>query len=604
MSIRRVLALSLAGAAILAVVAVAARRARERALWRAFERPVEAVHPDPVSYYPTVVYDLHAYESAPEVKPDESTVPDLAKRRDAPRHEWADGAGKEEMEKKIQSRTAMDGVTAATRIVRLCTPSVYRARRPSRSLCIVSPPDSAIFPPNLCAPCIEWEDAANNAWQVTIRVEGAERRWTAVTEERRWWIPPATWEEILRDGVERNLTVEVKGVTWNGGLWGGAPRVGTRPTVHVSEPSRFRISRDPADRFVVYRLVCPPFSTLKTPDTFVRDISSYRTRMFLSARRSYCFNCHTFSSTAGTSGKLSIQSRYMMPGPESFRTYFAIYDFDAKQGRKIALPFDIQMTTFMAWSPDGTRLALSANQQISAFEPIVFETQSAGEPTSDVAVYDVGRNAVRLLPGASDPDRLELFPRWTPDGKEIVFCRAATGFHPEMVKYDLCRIPFNDGKGGNAAPVPGASNNLRSNYYPRFSPDGRWFSFCQSDGGELIKSSSDIYLMKGDLTGPARRLECNAEFAADSWHSWSSNGRWIVFASKRDGILARLYLTHIDDEGRASPAIRLPLRDDPMESFNIPEFVQNDPAVSESDLYNVVHAAGRPMEAKEEPGPP
>lgn len=105
----------------------------------------------------------------------------------------------------------------------------------------------------------------------------------------------------------------------------------------------------------------------------------------------------------------------------------------------------------------------------------------------------------------------------------------------------------------------------------------------------MIKSSSDLFLLPGDLEGPARRLECNADFAADSWHSWSSNSRWLVFASKRDdGVFARLYLTQINDEGYASPAVRLPVKNPPLESFNIPEFVAHAPTIDEHKLFEAI----------------
>ena len=114
-------------------------------------------------------------------------------------------------------------------------------------------------------------------------------------------------------------------------------------------------------------------------------------------------------------------------------------------------------------------------------------------------------------------------------------------------------------------------------------------SFCQADAGILMKSSSDIYLLPATLQGAPQRLESNVEFAADSWHSWSSNSRWLVFASKRDdGIYARLYMTQIDEEGQASPAVRLPLREDPLVSFNIPEFVAQRPRIAERDLFEAV----------------
>jgi len=41
----------------------------------------------------------------------------------------------------------------------------------------------------------------------------------------------------------------------------------------------------------------------------------------------------------------------------------------------------------------------------------------------------------------------------------------------------------------------------------------------------------------------------------NSWHSFSPNGRWLVFSSKSRSPYTQMFLTHIDAEGRDSPAI-------------------------------------------------
>jgi Tol biopolymer transport system component len=46
--------------------------------------------------------------------------------------------------------------------------------------------------------------------------------------------------------------------------------------------------------------------------------------------------------------------------------------------------------------------------------------------------------------------------------------------------YDLYKIPFNDGKGGTPERLAGASNNGMSNYFPKYSPDGKWIVFTKS----------------------------------------------------------------------------------------------------------------------------
>jgi Tol biopolymer transport system component len=290
---------------------------------------------------------------------------------------------------------------------------------------------------------------------------------------------------------------------------------------------------------------------------------------------------------------------------EKLPVYLGIYDIDRGTGYRVQLPFQIQMTTFMAWSPDQSRLAFSANQKIVALEPVLYETQLSGMSTSDIAICDVARNEAYLLPGASDPNLLEVYPWWSPDGSRIVFSRSPVGPHPANIHFDLYVIPVDGGEQSVAQPIEDAADNGRSNYFPRFSPDGKWFSFCQCDGGDLIRSSSDLYLKAGDLKGPAHRLECNTPYAADSWHSWSSNSRWLVWASKRDGgIYAYLYLTHIDEAGHASPAIRVPMTKKPHASFNVPEFVAQDPGIREAGLFDAIRVEQEPRIVRERKGSP
>ncbi|MBK9137863.1 MAG: tetratricopeptide repeat protein [Verrucomicrobia bacterium] len=74
----------------------------------------------------------------------------------------------------------------------------------------------------------------------------------------------------------------------------------------------------------------------------------------------------------------------------------------------------------------------------------------------------------------------------------------------------------------------------------------------------------------------ARRLRANTG-RMNSWHSWSPNGRWLVFASKAFGPYTQLFLTHIDENGESSPAVSLDWLTAPDRAANIPEFVNLSP---------------------------
>ncbi|HUW57542.1 MAG TPA: hypothetical protein VMZ92_12965 [Planctomycetota bacterium] len=555
----------------------AARALHNRRLHGLFSGPFEEQAEDRSGFYPGLEYDLKAYLPEPSgvaTKGDEEKRPGILERRED-EDAWARAIEESHKDYKL------DASSGSTRVNRLKTPSVYRAPWVPRVLTLTYPCDNALFPPNLCAPFVEWSDVNNDLWQVTVSAPDASLEWTFLSAERRWRIPDDVWTRIREAG---SASLRVTGIQ-RSGLWGKA-----RASVHRSRAVTIRISKDPADNAIIYRLVRPPFITKKTPNMYVRDIRRKRDRVFLGARQQYCLNCHTFSSKSGTHGKVGFQIRYIGAARMAHPIYFAVYDIDRQEGRKIILPFAIQMTTFMAWSPDETKLAFSANQALATLPPIVYETQFAGQSTSDLAVYDATAGSACLVKGAADPKVLEIYPYWTPDGRSIVYSSAPAGLHPTVTRFDLMVIPYDGGRGGTPVPIRGAAANGRSNHYARFSPDGRWMTFVQSAYGSLIKASSDVWIMPATLDAPPRRLASNVPYAADSWHSWSSNSRWIVFATKRDdGIYARVYMTHIDDEGNASPAVRLPIETPEMRtSFNLPEFVAEVPPVGERQLFNGV----------------
>lgn len=143
------------------------------------------------------------------------------------------------------------------------------------------------------------------------------------------------------------------------------------------------------------------------------------------------------------------------------------------------------------------------------------------------------------------------------------------------VQYDLYRIPFNGGKGGSPEPIRGASRNGMSNSFPKFSPDGRWIVFVQARNGLLMRPDSQLYIIPAE-GGTPRRMRANTPLM-NSWHSFSPNGRWMVFSSKARSPYTQMYLTHLDEEGNDSPAILIEDATAANRAVNIPEFVNIPP---------------------------
>jgi tetratricopeptide (TPR) repeat protein len=137
--------------------------------------------------------------------------------------------------------------------------------------------------------------------------------------------------------------------------------------------------------------------------------------------------------------------------------------------------------------------------------------------------------------------------------------------------YDLYRLPFNKGDGGAATPLEGASGNGMSNYFPKYSPNGKWVVFCQAKSFALLQPDSRLFIIPS-RGGVPRLMNCNT-LRMNSWHTWSPNGKWLVFSSKADGPYTRLYITHIDENGDDTPPILLENLTGPDRAANIPEFV-------------------------------
>jgi Tol biopolymer transport system component len=186
---------------------------------------------------------------------------------------------------------------------------------------------------------------------------------------------------------------------------------------------------------------------------------------------------------------------------------------------------------------------------------------------------------------------------FSPDGSYLIFSRAEALQLPDVetkenafyknreqieraiakrggFRYDLYRIPFDEGRGGKAVPVQGAADNGMSNYFPAISPDGKWLVFTKARRFNLLQPDSRLYIVSTS-GGEPREMTCNTrEF--NSWHSFAPNGRWMVFASKARGPYTQLYLTHIDEQGRDTPAVEL-------ERFSIPERAANIPVFANVD---------------------
>lgn len=464
-------------------------------------------------------------------------------------------------------------------------PTTYREKPRHQYLKIVRPYDGASFPANIAPPKVRWEDRVNNLWMLSVTAPGWDAPVRVITDRREWRYDPQTWN-AMKEAGEGWIDLEVRGCQVDNG-----ERIGDQ--VYVDRV-RIKISAYEADPRVVYRMVSPLFHALKTPDIHYRDVATFKTGMFLPGKGRYCTNCHSFPnnpSLAKEQISMSIAIRQQLVEGKRYRNV-GIYNFAKQKGRTLNVN-----SFFMSWDPAGRKVATTVGRSIISKPLITLETQEFYVMNADIHILDAEADPLTFhpLPGASEADYLETLPDWSPDGKTIVFSRTThvEGQDPSNKRYDLYQVPYNEGQGGTPKPVIGASHNGRSNYFARFSPDGKWLVFNQADYSALVAPTADLWIVSTEPDAVPRKLECNVDYAMDSHHSWSSNSRWLMFATKRDdGIFTRIYLTEINEEGHASAPVELPTTEYTMKCYNIPEFLAyNLPIDSERMLEELTRRA-------------
>jgi hypothetical protein len=402
-------------------------------------------------------------------------------------------------------------------------------------------------------------------------------------------IPQRQWHKLLSSNRGQQLKCEVF-VKTAAGRW-----------------NRFRtmtneIAREDIDSFLVYRRIHPAYNTWRQMGVYQRNLFNYDETLILNNDYygSGCLNCHTFCENRTDKMFLGIRSEVY--GSSAL----LVEDGSVK---KIGTKFG-----YTSWHPSGRLAAYSINKIRLFFHSARDEVRGVTDLDSLLAYYLVDSNIIKTSPPLSRKDRLETYPAWSPDGRYLYFCSAPVLWSdkntapPERfdeVKYDLVRVSYDidRDKWGEVEAVLSAEDTKMTCLLPRISPDGRWLLFCMCDYGSfpVYHDSSDLYMIDlkaFDKSGRAepKRLPVNSD-KSESWHSWSSNSRWIAFSSKRrSGVFTRSYISYVDPNGGAYKPFVLPQKDPTyydccLWTYSVPEFVTAPVRVTGENLARAVRSS-------------
>lgn len=388
--------------------------------------------------------------------------------------------------------------------------------------------------------------------------------------------PERSWKKLLAGSQGGEIEIEVFSE-------------GDEKSLSKYKPFYLYVANEPIDPYISYRFLYPGYDFWYELSIVQRCIENFKEDYIVENQllKKNCINCHSFCQN--NPDKFLLHIRGSLGG-----TYFVEGDKITKTNLKTE-----NMTygaVYPTWHPEGRFVAFSSNKVSQNFHSSHDKNIEVYDQSSSLVLYDTEKNEMLDCGEEDTIQYMETFPSWSPDGNYLYYCRAKQIeellLNYTKVKYDLVRKSFNPTSRlfGKAEVVFNALALDKSVSFPRISPDGKYLVFTLHNYGtfSIWHKEADLYLL--DLqNGEAEQMSLNSN-ETESYHTWSSNGKWLVFSSKRgDGLTARPYFAYFNSPQHVGKPFVLPQKDPTLykrmlKTFNIPEFVTGNVNVGPRDF--------------------
>jgi len=482
--------------------------------------------------------------------------------------------------------------------------------------CVTEPEDGSLFPYNWTRPRIKWTGTSGLV-QITVHTDIEANDLVVYTTSDSWIMPKDIWLNLSKHVHEQDISVSVRAAS------GGATT------------AKFQIASASAAGAIVYWAADPTavnnqdVKTVSPTSSFLRgftvgeegvadtlkftDVKQPSRDQSASVRTPTCIGCHSAvppapgstdasgfiafvdnwpwnSVIAGVqkdnSGAqltdLSVGGLAALNKPWAGAATFSSAVWASK--KRIMVTTSSEQNEQTPWSTDNKQPAKLVWYNLDSDAPPNLSTVGANQ--QPIAQASAGNYGVIARNGDSNG---AAFPAWSHDGSMIYYSSTNGGNQDGRLAQgatDLYGVPYSGGNGGDAKPVPGASDKSFEEYYVSVSPDDTMLLFDRVPSGQGMYANpqAEIYFVpvgSAPGAGTAVRLAANDPVSCTGKTSPGINNHfpkwapksgtyknrtyyWVIYSSNRTGLpkqtskydsvsreISQLYLTAISVENGA-----------------------------------------------------
>jgi hypothetical protein len=473
--------------------------------------------------------------------------------------------------------------------------------------CVTEPEDGSLFPYNWTRPRIKWTGTSGLV-QITVHADLEANDLVVYTTASNWIMDKTIWDGLRVHVHESDISVTVRAAG------GGATTV------------KFQIASASAAGSIVFWAADPSAVGNQNVDKqddatsilrgFTVGEEGLTTALLLSevqqpsraqsanVRQPTCSGCHSATPDSGfvafvdnwpwdsviagvTKDKVGARLSSLSvgglaalnkpwAGPATFSTQYWQTD------KRMMVTTSAESSEITPWSTDSSTPAKLVWYNLDSPAPPNLQTVGANQqPIAQLTAGNYG-----IIDRGADDARGAAFATWSHDGNNIIYSSTNGGCKDGRLAQgatDLYMVPYNGGSGGEAKPVPGASDSKWEEYYAAYAPDDSMVLFDRVPSGGVMYANpaAEIFFVPlGSVpgAGTAVRLAANDPVACtgktspgvnNHFPKWAPaagtyNNRtyyWVIYSSNRLGLtpvadsnntlhqVSQLYLTAISVEG-------------------------------------------------------